>query len=304
MKIALCFHGLPRLIQNCYSDIYNHFIKDNNNIDIYAHFWWDESYKGKINRLHVKEIFDENEDPIELFNNLYKPKKVLYEKCPNDYDCSEFKIEGYNTDNIKNDTLYSKIMASFVIYSPLYCRFSSIKKCLNLINNVDEYDLLIIIRTDLLTFDKNINILSEIKHLDFNKLIYFPSTKEGGIKYAGEHPNKISDWLFMGSPKNILKYINKINDMIVNNKQYDFITPLHNTERFLFWAKHANVNINIYNSSISIRRYIVEEWEDKNYLLKNKINPDYYVNVFDKDNYKFNYNNLLPFYSYNIKIIQ
>ena len=41
-----------------------------------------------------------------------------------------------NTDNIKNDTLYSKIMASFVIYSPLYCRFSSIKKCLNLINNV------------------------------------------------------------------------------------------------------------------------------------------------------------------------
>ena len=65
MKIALCFHGLPRLIQNCYSDIYNHFIK-NNNVDIYAHFWWDESYKGKINRLHIT-----SEDKLEksLFKN-------------------------------------------------------------------------------------------------------------------------------------------------------------------------------------------------------------------------------------------
>ena len=302
MKIALCFHGLPRLIKKCYPDIYNYFIK-NNNVDIYSHFFWDDSYKGKINRLHMKERFDEDENPIKIFNNLYKPKKITYEKCPDNYDFSNFKIQGYNRNDIENDTLYSKIMASFVIYCALFSRFYSIKKCINQIDNIQEYDLIIISRTDLLTFDKQINILSEINTLDFNNYIYFPSTKEGGPKYAGEFPNRISDWLFMSSPTNIIKYTNKINDMIINNKEYDCITPIHNTEKFTFWANYANVNINIYDSNISIRRFIKEEWEDANYVSENKIDPQFYLDNFDKINNKFNYHDLLPFYFNNIKFI-
>ena len=42
-KIALCFHGLPRLVNECYEDIYNYFIKDmynnsNYDVDIYGFF--------------------------------------------------------------------------------------------------------------------------------------------------------------------------------------------------------------------------------------------------------------------------
>ena len=68
-----------------------------------------------------------DENPIEIFNNLYKPKLITYEKCPDNYDFSNFKIQGYNANDIKNDTLYCKIMASYAIYSH-YCRFYSIKK--------------------------------------------------------------------------------------------------------------------------------------------------------------------------------
>ena len=300
MKIALCFHGLPRLIEKCYPDIYNYFIK-NNNINIFAHFYWDESYKGKVNRLHMNERFDINENPIEIFENLYKPKKNIYEKCPNDYDGSEFKIHGHNTNNIKNDTLYSKIMASCVIYS-LYCRFYSIKKCLKLIDNINDYDLVIIIRTDLLTFNKQVNILSEINNLDFSKNIYFPSSQEGGPKYAGEFPNELCDWLFMSVPKHIINYTDKIYDILVNNNNYNFISPINN-KRFYCWAKAAGISIDIYNSNISIRRFILEEHEDEKYCIKNKINPEFYLDNFDKINNKFNYNDLLPFYYDNINFI-
>ena len=301
MKIALCFHGLPRLIKKCYTDIYNYFIK-NNNIDVFAHFYWDESYKGKVNRLHMNERFDINENLIEIFKNLYKPKNIIYEKCPNDYDGSEFKIEGYNTNDIKNDTLYSKIMASFTIYN-IYCRFYSIKKCLKLIDNINDYDLVIIIRTDLLTFNKQVNILSEINNLDFSKNIYFPSSKEGGPKYAGEFPNELCDWLFIGIPKHIINYTDKIYDILVNNNNYNFISPIHN-KKFYYWAQIVGISIDIYDSSISIRRFILEEHEDEKYCIKNKINPEFYLENFDKINNKFIYHDLLPFYFNNIKYIK
>lgn len=301
MKIALCFHGLPRLIEKCYTDIYNYFIK-NNNIDIFAHFYWDESYKGKVNRLHMNERFDINENPIKIFENLYNPKKIIYENCPNDYDGSDFKIQGHNANDIKNDILYSKIMASFAIYC-FYCRFYSIKKCLNLIDNINEYDLVIIIRTDLLTFNKQINLLSEINNLDFTKNIYFPSSKEGGPKYAGEFPNELCDWLFIGVPKNIINYTDKIYDIFNNNNNYNFISPIHN-KRFYCWAQAASISIDIYNSNISIRRYILEEYEDDKYCINNKINPEFYLDNFDKINNKFNHNDLLPFYYDNIKYIK
>jgi hypothetical protein len=47
----------------------------------------------------------------------------------------------------------------------------------------------------------------------------------------------------------------------------------------------------------------VEEWENKNYLLENKITPEFYINNFDKEKYRFNQHDLLPFYIYNIKFI-
>jgi hypothetical protein len=92
--------------------------------------------------------------------------------------------------------------------------------------------------------------------------------------------------------------------MIQNHKNYNSICPLHNSQRLTYWANHSSIELNIYNSNISIRRYVVEEWEDKNYLLKNKISPQFYTDNFDIINYKFKYHDLLPFYIYNSSLIQ
>jgi hypothetical protein len=302
MKVALCFHGLPRLIEQCYPDIYNYFIK-NNNVDIYAHFWWNDDYKGKINRLHVLERYPVDIDPIHIFKKLYSPTKIQYDDFPIDFDGSEYNLEGFSTARIKDDILFNKICASITIYGAWYCRFTSVNKVIKLIDNINEYDLIVIIRSDTLTFNKHVSITNEINDLNFEKYIYFPSTKEGGQKYAGEFPNRIGDWLFMGNPKNILAFSDKIIDMIKNNNS-NSITPLHNTQRLTYWAKHAGVELNIYNSSISVRRYIVEEWENINYLNNNKINKEFYIDHFDRVNNKFNYHDLLPAYVYNVKFIK
>lgn len=309
-NIALCFHGLPRLVNECYEDIYNYFIKkmsidSDYKVDIYGFFWWDDSYKGKINRLHMMEKYDENENPIDTFKKLYNPKKVEYDKCPDDFDGSKFPLEGYNTKSIFDDNLYSKLMASCLLYG-LYCRFNSIIKVIEQLDNNIKYDIVIICRSDLLTFSKDIGFKDEIKNLNFNEYIYFPSTMEGGTKYAGEHPNKIGDWLFFGNYKNISNFCNKIFDMIKNYKNYykNEICPLHNTERLTYWALQSNIKLAKYDSTISIRRFKKEEWEDKNYYEKNHINHMFYVDIFNKETYFFNKHELLPFYIENIKIIR
>ena len=175
MKIALCFHGLPRLIEKCYLDIYNYFIK-NNNVDIYAHFWWDDSYKGKINRLHVMERFDENNNPIEIFKNLYNPKKIKYEKCPPNFDASDYNTEGWSSPHIRNDTLFHKICASTIIYGSWYCRYLSASKVIKLIENINDYDLVIIIRTDTLTFNNKVSLINEIGNLNSSMRVFNHST--------------------------------------------------------------------------------------------------------------------------------
>lgn len=326
MKIALCFHGLPRFIEKCYPEIKRYFI-DNNEVDIYAHFWWNESHKGKINRLHVKEKNHPDENSIEIFKKLYNPIKIVFEDSPKNIDMSNYAIEGFNNPNIKEDDNYSKIMASFLVYG-LYCRFKSINNVINLIDEKNNYDIICIIRPDILLL-QNGNLNNEIKNLNLNN-IYFPSTKEGGHKHAGELSNKIGDWIFLGNYKNIKSYsdsilkeliekkndkkynrvnippcINfyKIRDIINNSEIKETYTPIHNSERLTYWAKLANINLEIFNCSVSVRRFLIEEWENRKYIQENFISPEIYKNLFNKEENKFEENDILPFYTKNIKFI-
>jgi hypothetical protein len=57
-------------------------------------------------------------------------------------------------------------------------------------------------------------------------------------------------------------------------------------------------------SSISVRRFIVEEWEDPSYRMNNLLNPDFYIKIFNNSNHQtVNNHDLLPFYTKNIIVI-
>jgi hypothetical protein len=294
MKIALCFYGLPRLIEKCHNQISHYFI-DGNDCDVYAHFWWDDSYKGKINRLHVTEKFDENENPIETFKRLYSPKRLLYEECPY-FETHDCLLDGWEHPTVEESNIFDKIMGSYLGYT-FYTRHLSMKKSLELVSNPYDYDIIIIARPDLLLF-RDGKLTNEIISLDFNKHIYMPSTLFGGPVFAGEFPNRLGDWFIASKYDNVRKFLDISLQTIINKK---IRMPIHNQERYLFFANHASVILEKFDSSISIRRYISEEWENPSYRTDRMLNKDFYINAFNSIHEDINSNILLPFYTKNIK---
>jgi hypothetical protein len=293
MKIALCFYGLPRLIEKCHNQISHYFI-DGNDCDVYAHFWWDDSYKGKINRLHITEKFDETENPIETFKQLYSPKGLSYEECPN-FETHDCLLDGWSYPTVEESNTFDKIIGSYTGYT-FYTRHLSMKKSLDLVSNPDDYDIIIVLRTDLLLF-RDGKLTNEIISLDFNKHIYMPSTLFGGPVFAGEFPNRLGDWFIASKYDNVRKFLDISLQTIIDKK---IRIPIHNQERYLFFANLANVTLEKYDSSISIRRYVTEEWEDPAYRLKRMIHKDFYLTVFSSTREAIESNPILPFYTKNI----
>jgi len=257
-----------------------------NECDVYAHFWWDESYKGKVNRLHVAERFDMDRDPIEDFKRLYAPKKIVHERCVN------VNTNGCSLDWGDNDvSTYRRVMNSFTWYS-IYSRHNSMKRSLDIIENPDEYDLIVVLRSDLLTFRTG-TLSNELPTIAPSKL-YMPSTLHGGPMFAGEHPNRIGDWFFMGK----YDWVRRFTDTCVDHVAHKSYMPAHNQERLLFLANLANVSIDLFGSSISVRRFIREEWEDKSYYDQHHLDTSLYVELFDTSQGRMKDSELLPFYTH------
>jgi hypothetical protein len=137
MKIALCLSGKARSSMFCYSYIYDAFMNNGHDVDVFIHSWDD------------CRVFD-----------LYRPKKLeinsdkeaLNTLLPM-LDLSGIKIEG----NVQNNVLM----------------YYSIKKCFDLID--DEYDVVIRARFDLLLqpkFDIE-SILNDLKNKKYD--IYIPN---------------------------------------------------------------------------------------------------------------------------------
>ena len=78
MKIALCFSGQPRYIEESYEQ-FSRGLFEKNDVDVYSHFWWDESYKGKPFVWESSDRYPEDYDPLEVFSKKFKPKWTFVE---------------------------------------------------------------------------------------------------------------------------------------------------------------------------------------------------------------------------------
>lgn len=77
MKIALCFSGQPRYIRESYENIKEKLLYNGNEVDIFAHFWWNDDYIGDVISRGSSNRYTENNR--ELFKNLYNPVKMICE---------------------------------------------------------------------------------------------------------------------------------------------------------------------------------------------------------------------------------
>ena len=137
MKIALCISGKPRSSMFCYPYIYDAFMNNKHQVDVFIHSW---------NQCRVLD--------------LYKPKKL---EINSDSEALNMLLPMLNLNGIK---IEGNVQNNILMYY-------SIKRCFDLIDS--EYDVIIRARFDLLLQPKfNIEtILTDLKNKKYD--IYIPN---------------------------------------------------------------------------------------------------------------------------------
>ena len=74
MKIALCFAGQPRFIN--LMNFGN--LTDGHDVTTYAHFWWDDEYRGDMFAWNSELKYPDDYDPIDHFEQRMKPVRLKY----------------------------------------------------------------------------------------------------------------------------------------------------------------------------------------------------------------------------------
>ena len=139
MKIALCISGKPRSSMFCYPYIYDAFMNNNHQVDVFIHSW---------NECRVLD--------------LYRPKKL---EINSDSEALNMLLPMLNLNNIN---IEGNVKNNILMYY-------SIKKCFDLID--DEYDIIIRARFDLLLQPK-LDIESILTDLINKKYDIYIPTKE------------------------------------------------------------------------------------------------------------------------------
>jgi len=173
MKIALCFAGQPRFIDRMNFDN----LTQDHQVDTYAHFWWDESYRGEQFAWNSTLTYPEDYDPIEDFNQRMNPKKIVFEKYP-DLDLSSFKMVSQMEFPLAEEVVEQSIFRQ-------KCQWISVKNSIGLIE--EPYDLVIRMRTDL-EFPERV----PLEELDGDGLYMMDGSMQAG------RGREYCDWFYCG----------------------------------------------------------------------------------------------------------
>jgi hypothetical protein len=136
MKVALLIVGQARYFKDGYTSIKKHII-DQYNPDIFIHTWkYKNNYAYSSPWNHLGKIKIDNSD-INEYIELYKPVK--------------YEIEN-SLENIPLVRDYERTSSKYTKYN-YYSYLYSMNKCYNLAKNNLDYDIYIIIRSDLVIYN-------------------------------------------------------------------------------------------------------------------------------------------------------
>lgn len=242
MKIALCFSGNIRFLQECYPDINKYMIADND-VDIYAHLWWDSSYKGQIFRFHSADRF-EDRDMDKEFIELYKPKKYIIEIQRKFIDTYKGQPTIYSDE--KTNILFGQINY-FNQLSQYYSKMKVNELCEN---SGINYDVVIHLRTDCVV-DQHRYLMDTINMSNYKTELCIVSTMCGGPKYCGHHPNLPSDWFFLGPPDKTSIFTKALYELLYVYRKYKVVRIQDYLDLVV---KHINISMSLIDSGTSVYR--------------------------------------------------
>ena len=196
MKIALCFSGQPRYIEKSFEQ-FQRGIFEKNDVDVFAHLWWDDSYKGKTFVWESDDRYPEDYNPLEAFKEKFKPKNIIVEphKPKEFFGYSEFPTKCRFDPSLDKDIVRS-------IITRQRSQWYSLQQSMSF-EELKDYDLIIRARTDLEFMDP----------IDFseygNEKVFM---MDGALQCGGDR--HYQDWFWFG-PYEYMTAINNTYDKIL-----------------------------------------------------------------------------------------
>lgn len=216
MRVALCFFGQPRFIDNPYTYIsHKYWIIDKYNADIFTHTWINNKEKKFEYSDWVQEEKHtiENKNADEIILKKYNPKKYIFEKSKHfSLDeksrniIKEIEKDFRSKYNEESKFNYSENNENNVL-SQLY----SMSKCISLIDS--DYDWIILSRYDnyiwqfpnLFQLDKNNLYLNNTYLHNFQDVLIFGGQRHVEILNCFDKVPKLCDKIQYFTPEEFKK---------------------------------------------------------------------------------------------------
>lgn len=229
-KIAICYSGQPRHIEESFPSHYATLIEPNKNyeVDIFAHIWNKESLEQNFFWPSAPERGEWGNNSIEIIQKTWNPKKIEFEN---------------------SKTFYSKDMTPDLRFphpvNNIFSMFYSMSRVSKLqqeyaINNNINYDYIIRIRTDLI-FSNMIGIISD----------YDPNFVH--IKYeASPHLSyAVNDHFAIGNQENMNIYFSAYENI---RKMFEEKCAINPECLLGFNLKRKNIQINLQKWHLTLWR--------------------------------------------------
>lgn len=194
MKIAFCFSGYPRFVNQSFRSIKENCLDRLPNYSIYAHFQWSDDWMNQKIHHEFQNKFSENE--LQMFVEKYTPYNL---KTINVVKPYQFDVSCITPISIESDMNMTPEVAKDCFYR-LKCQYQSISDCIRSIENLHEYDFVVRMRTDLI-----FNMPIECSMFDKNKVI----TQSG---FCAGSDREHCDW-FIVCPTEKVGFFHELSNM-------------------------------------------------------------------------------------------
>lgn len=209
MKIAWCFYGIPKKLEDGFHNINNYINDFSYEVDFFCHAWYTDANTDAIQSPWAIKRDDNiqiNTEHLNKITNLYKPKSFLFEKQKSmELEINNLKNSVINNPN--NPNIYNALSSCYSTQKTIMLLNDYISK------NSINYDFIILSRYDFLKPIKlklkdisNTYIYAPDIHYKNNRFVISPALLCGGYD--------IMNKLFINLFTNIFSYKN--NEIIKN----------------------------------------------------------------------------------------
>lgn len=275
MRASLLISGHPLIYEDCHLSLERNV--DIEDLSVFAHTWWDDSYRNKCYKMHFRERFGD-EDLSILLKEKFRVKKMKVEKSKafdisfmERFDSQTWGDYGNNRNWVPMSIDYYRIMTPILLLSVLSQTYTAYQSYL--LSKDEEFDVCIKSRNDILFTKPLKNIISG---LDLREnIIYFQSSVNGGHLYAGEFPDRPCDWFFLGNPKTVGLFLQKWHESIKN----EYINGIIHTNDYVKRICSQN------NLELRLVDFGAVIYKQTNDYYQKYLNPvETYISDFDFDN--------------------